>query len=125
MTIAGVGQKTAGKLVGGAHGICLYSNAIRGNVDVQNAVSVRRVDTPREQTEDDHVREFGIKNHEQPFFFSGRVAVVTESKYRQRQGRRNSPGLAIPSLYGDSVILNRYCSELLLELGIRVTVAVS
>jgi osmotically inducible protein OsmC len=31
---AGVEEKTAGQLVEGAHAICPYSNAIRGNVDV-------------------------------------------------------------------------------------------
>jgi Ohr subfamily peroxiredoxin len=36
VTIAGVDQKTAGQLVEGAHAICPYSNAIRGNVDVSN-----------------------------------------------------------------------------------------
>jgi osmotically inducible protein OsmC len=41
VTIAGVDQKTAGQLVEGADAICPYSNAIRGNVDVQIAVSVR------------------------------------------------------------------------------------
>src|SRR6202521_6343830 len=41
VTIAGVDQKTAGQLVEGAHAICPYSNAIKGNVDVQIAVSVR------------------------------------------------------------------------------------
>ncbi len=41
VTIAGVDQKTAGQLVQGAHAICPYSNAIKGNVDVQIAVSVR------------------------------------------------------------------------------------
>jgi osmotically inducible protein OsmC len=41
VTIAGVDQKTAGQLVEGAHAMCPYSNAIRGNVDVQIAVSVR------------------------------------------------------------------------------------
>jgi Ohr subfamily peroxiredoxin len=41
VTIAGVDHKTAGQLVEGAHAICPYSNAIRGNVDVQIAVSVR------------------------------------------------------------------------------------
>src|SRR6266702_801507 len=40
VTIAGVDQKTAGQLVEGAHAICPYSNAIKGNVDVQIAVSV-------------------------------------------------------------------------------------
>jgi len=41
VTIAGVDQKTAGELVEGAHAICPYSNAIKGNVDVQTKVSVR------------------------------------------------------------------------------------
>ncbi|HEY4052002.1 MAG TPA: organic hydroperoxide resistance protein [Acidobacteriaceae bacterium] len=41
VTIAGVDQKTAAQLVECAHAICPYSNAIRGNVDVQTAVSVR------------------------------------------------------------------------------------
>ena len=41
VTIAGVDQKTAGQLVAGAHAICPYSNAIKGNVDVQTAISVR------------------------------------------------------------------------------------
>ena len=41
VTIAGVDQKTARQLVEGAHAICPYSNAIKGNVDVQFAVSVR------------------------------------------------------------------------------------
>jgi len=41
VTIAGVDQKTARQLVEGAHSICPYSNAIRSNVDVQIAVSVR------------------------------------------------------------------------------------
>ena len=41
VTIAGVDQKTAAQLVEGAHAICPYSNAIKGNVDVQIAVSVR------------------------------------------------------------------------------------
>ncbi len=41
VTIAGVDQNTAGQLVEGAHAICPYSNAIKGNVDVQIAVSVR------------------------------------------------------------------------------------
>jgi osmotically inducible protein OsmC len=40
VTIAGVDQKTAAQLEG-AHAICPYSNAIKGNVDVQFAVSVR------------------------------------------------------------------------------------
>jgi lipoyl-dependent peroxiredoxin len=41
VNIAGVDQKTAGQLVEGAHAICPYSNAIKGNVDVQIAVAVR------------------------------------------------------------------------------------
>jgi osmotically inducible protein OsmC len=41
VTIAGVDQKTATHLVEGAHAICPYSNAIKGNVGVQIAVSVR------------------------------------------------------------------------------------
>ena len=41
VNIAGVDQKTAEQLVEGAHAICPYSNAIKGNVDVQIAVSVR------------------------------------------------------------------------------------
>jgi len=47
VTIAGVDQKTAGQLVQGAHAICPYSNAIKGNVDVQITVSVRSVETPK------------------------------------------------------------------------------
>ena len=41
VSIAGVDQVTAGRLVAGADAICPYSNAIRGNVDVHIAVSVR------------------------------------------------------------------------------------
>jgi len=41
VTMAGVDQKTAEQLVNGAHAICPYSNAIKGNVAVQIAVSVR------------------------------------------------------------------------------------
>ena len=41
VTMAGVDQKTAEQLVDGAHAICPYSNAIKGNVAVQIAVSVR------------------------------------------------------------------------------------
>jgi osmotically inducible protein OsmC len=41
VTIAGVDQKTAEVLVQGAHAICPYSNAIRGNVDVTIVVLVR------------------------------------------------------------------------------------
>jgi len=41
VSIAGVDQVTAGKLVADADAICPYSNAIRGNVDVHIAVSVR------------------------------------------------------------------------------------
>jgi lipoyl-dependent peroxiredoxin len=40
VTIAGVDQQTAETLVEGAHHICPYSNAIRGNVDVRTTVSV-------------------------------------------------------------------------------------
>jgi osmotically inducible protein OsmC len=40
-TIAGVDQKKAEELVGAAHKICPYSNAIRGNVDVGITVLVR------------------------------------------------------------------------------------
>jgi lipoyl-dependent peroxiredoxin len=40
-TVAGVNQKTAAQLVERAHAICPYSNAIKGNVDVHIAVSVR------------------------------------------------------------------------------------
>jgi len=47
VTIAGVDQKTAGQLVEGAHAICPYSNAIKGNVDVQIAVSVRSIEAPK------------------------------------------------------------------------------
>jgi Ohr subfamily peroxiredoxin len=39
VTIAGVDQQTAETLVEGAHHICPYSNAIRGNVDVRTTVS--------------------------------------------------------------------------------------
>jgi lipoyl-dependent peroxiredoxin len=41
VSIAGVDERTAGQLVEDAHAICPYSNAIRGNVNVQIAVSVR------------------------------------------------------------------------------------
>jgi organic hydroperoxide reductase OsmC/OhrA len=41
VTIAGIDQQTAERLVQGAHTICPYSNAIRGNVDVAISVSVR------------------------------------------------------------------------------------
>jgi Ohr subfamily peroxiredoxin len=40
VTIAGIDQRTAERLVQGAHAICPYSNAIRGNVDVATSVSV-------------------------------------------------------------------------------------
>jgi lipoyl-dependent peroxiredoxin len=40
VTIAGVDQETAETLLEGAHHICPYSNAIRGNVDVRTTVSV-------------------------------------------------------------------------------------
>jgi lipoyl-dependent peroxiredoxin len=41
VTMAGVDQGTAEQFVKGAHAICPYSNAIKGNVDVQTNVSVR------------------------------------------------------------------------------------
>jgi lipoyl-dependent peroxiredoxin len=41
VTIAGVDAPTAESLVQGAHAICPYSNAIKGNVDVGTTVSVR------------------------------------------------------------------------------------
>ena len=41
VTIAGIDQQTAERLVQGAHAICPYSNAVRGNVDVAISVSVR------------------------------------------------------------------------------------
>ena len=41
VTVAGVDEKTARQLVDGAHAICPYSNAIRGNINVQTTVSVR------------------------------------------------------------------------------------
>ena len=41
VTVADVDQQMAGQLVELAHAICPYSNAIRGNVDVQIDVSVR------------------------------------------------------------------------------------
>lgn len=41
VTMAGIDQQTAERLVQGAHAICPYSNAIRGNVDVAISVSVR------------------------------------------------------------------------------------
>ena len=41
VTLAGADQKTSGQLVESAHAICPYSNAIKGNVDVQIDVSVR------------------------------------------------------------------------------------
>ena len=41
VTIAGIDQPTAETLVHKAHAICPYSNAIRGNVPVATAVSVR------------------------------------------------------------------------------------
>src|ERR1700678_4422185 len=40
VTIAGVDQQTAATLVEGAHHICPYSNAIKGNVAVTTTVSV-------------------------------------------------------------------------------------
>ena len=41
VTIAGIDQQTAERLVQGAHAICPYSNAIRGNVDVAISASVQ------------------------------------------------------------------------------------
>ena len=41
VTIAGIDEQTAERLVQAAHTICPYSNAIRGNVDVAISVSVR------------------------------------------------------------------------------------
>jgi lipoyl-dependent peroxiredoxin len=41
VTIAGVDQQTAEKLVHGAHAICPYSNAIRGNVEVPTTIVTR------------------------------------------------------------------------------------
>jgi lipoyl-dependent peroxiredoxin len=41
VTIAGINQGTADRLVQRAHAICPYSNAIKGNVDVKIGVKVR------------------------------------------------------------------------------------
>jgi lipoyl-dependent peroxiredoxin len=41
VTIAGLDQRNAERLVQGAHAICPYSNAIQGNVNVAISVSVR------------------------------------------------------------------------------------
>jgi lipoyl-dependent peroxiredoxin len=41
VTIAGIDRQTAERLVQGAHAICPYSNAMRGNVDVAISISVR------------------------------------------------------------------------------------
>ena len=41
VTMAGIDQQTAERLVQAAHAICPYSNAIRGNVVVMISVSVR------------------------------------------------------------------------------------
>jgi lipoyl-dependent peroxiredoxin len=41
VTVAGIDQQNAERLVQSAHAICPYSNAIRGNVDVAISVSVR------------------------------------------------------------------------------------
>ena len=41
VTMAGIDQQTAARLVQDAHAICPYSNAIRGNVDVAISVSIR------------------------------------------------------------------------------------
>ena len=40
VTMAGIEQQTAERLVQGAHAICPYSNAIRSNVNVDVAISV-------------------------------------------------------------------------------------
>ena len=44
VTIAGIDQQAAERLVQGADAICPYSNAIRGNVDVAVSVSTREPD---------------------------------------------------------------------------------
>ena len=41
VTMIGIDQETAEKLVRGAHAICPYSNAIRGNIDVATKVFVK------------------------------------------------------------------------------------
>jgi osmotically inducible protein OsmC len=41
VTIVGVDQQTADALARGAHAICPYSNAIKGNIDVAITASVR------------------------------------------------------------------------------------
>jgi lipoyl-dependent peroxiredoxin len=41
VTIAGIDRQTTERLVQGAHAICPYSNAMRGNVDVAISISVR------------------------------------------------------------------------------------
>jgi lipoyl-dependent peroxiredoxin len=41
VTMAGIDQQIAERIVQGAPAICLYSNAIRSNVDVAIPVSVR------------------------------------------------------------------------------------
>jgi Ohr subfamily peroxiredoxin len=41
VTMAGIDQESAERLVQSAHAICPYSNAIRNNVDVTVSVSVR------------------------------------------------------------------------------------
>src|SRR5437660_7531072 len=41
VTMAGIDQQTAERLVQGAHAICPYSNAVRRNIDVAISVSVR------------------------------------------------------------------------------------
>jgi Ohr subfamily peroxiredoxin len=41
VTIAGIDEQAAERLVQGAHAICPYSNAIRDNIDVAISVSVR------------------------------------------------------------------------------------
>jgi lipoyl-dependent peroxiredoxin len=44
VTIAGIDQQAAERRVQGAHAICPYSNAIRGNVDVAISVSSGEID---------------------------------------------------------------------------------
>lgn len=41
ISMTGIDQETAERLVRGAHAICPYSNAIRGNVDVATKVFVK------------------------------------------------------------------------------------
>lgn len=41
VTIAGVDQATAEQIVREAHEVCPYSNAVRGNIDVDLTVTTR------------------------------------------------------------------------------------